>query len=777
MERCIAIEWRDGIQEGTVELHNVELVDLTAAEGTADVRRRAFRFAPGGPCRLLLRIETRENDIGASAGRVSVTTPQNPFTFFLRDVSPEYPIVIRDIGVLVTEGNDERSFEAVDSLLHRAGRLTKLQQTEIDPEESFATAAANTVHPHCPIWLGVSRDIRIFDLVLPEGHPAMVQPRLHGMLKGIPEWDGKAVQYQFEVGRGSLCERKVTRRLESGVLPIVRATVVDEDITYDVTAFVGLENSLLAAGGVRGIHYLVAAAHGIGYSYTEEQEKERRLLQEDELLRDEETVLFIQIDVVNAGSVPRYAWFKGAEPMDAHVQEQGPNWRYEEATGFGRLESGRVFCVSKLDGSPLPQQEMAVLLKPGEAVAFELAIPHAPVSEARAVALRAADFGERLTDCVEFWNGKLESVARIRVPEKRITEMTQAGLLHLDLVAYGLEPDGPVAASTGQYCPIGSESSPLIQFMDSMGMHGLARRSLEYFLELQRENGFIQSFSGYMLETGAVLWSLGEHYRYTRDDTWAAAVASKVLKACNFLLEWRKSNKREDLKGAGYGLIEGSVADPKDPYRQFMLNGYAYLGIVRAAEMLENVRAAESVRLREEAEQYRNDIRTALLDAAARSPVVPVGDGTWCPTVPPWAEAIGPVALFAEEGDWYSLDRQAFYRRTGAHFWVRDSMLGPLYLVFHEIVEPDEQMAEWMLSYHSELMLRRNVASTQPYYSRHPWIHLKRGEVKAFLKAYYNGLASQADRETYTFPEGLARTHLHIERDSLHKTHEEGWFL
>jgi hypothetical protein len=63
------------------------------------------------------------------------------------------------------------------------------------------------------------------------------------------------------------------------------------------------------------------------------------------------------------------------------------------------------------------------------------------------------------------------------------------------------------------------------------------------------------------------------------------------------------------------------------------------------------------------------------------------------------------------------------------------------------------------------------VAFSQTYYSQHPWIHLRRGEVKAFLKAYYNSLASLPDQETYTFWEHYPGV------GSPHKTHEEGWFL
>ena len=34
----------------------------------------------------------------------------------------------------------------------------------------------------------------------------------------------------------------------------------------------------------------------------------------------------------------------------------------------------------------------------------------------------------------------------------------------------------------------------------------------------------MQNFGGYMLETEAALWSLGEHFRYTRDLDWVMAI-------------------------------------------------------------------------------------------------------------------------------------------------------------------------------------------------------------------------------------------------------------
>jgi hypothetical protein len=74
------------------------------------------------------------------------------------------------------------------------------------------------------------------------------------------------------------------------------------------------------------------------------------------------------------------------------------------------------------------------------------------------------------------------------------------------------------------------------------------------------------------------------------------------------------------------------------------------------------------------------------------------------------------------------------------------------------------------LKSHHELFTQRNAGFSQPYYCRHDYAHVRRGEAAAFLKTYYNQVASLADRETYTFWE-------HLFGASPHKTHEEGWFL
>ena len=97
-------------------------------------------------------------------------------------------------------------------------------------------------------------------------------------------------------------------------------------------------------------------------------------------------------------------------------------------------------------------------------------------------------------------------------------------------------------------------------------------------------------------------------------------------------------------------------------------------------------------------------------------------------------------------------------------------MIGALYLILQEVLEPDSPAADAVVEVNGDLYLLRNVGFSQPFYCMHPYAHLRRGEVRAFLKVFYNGVAGLADRETYTWWE-------HYFHASPHKTHEEGWWL
>lgn len=698
------------------------------------------------------------------AGPVRIQLDGDTFSLWASDVTAEFPLVVAALDAIVTTAEDPRRYRAIVDTVRARGGLTDLSRIAQSPEDSYSDAAQRNRQLKSPTWLGLGRDMRTFGVslhgigagVLSERLWDWVAPQWHGEGVTLPESDHQPVRYQFMIGRGIGPQEATTRRLREGILPILDATILDGGIDYALTTFVVLETDELSAASNLGTDYLRADGHSAGHMFTPEQQCEFDRL-EAQPAPTQETVQFLHVTATNTELTPRFAFLKLPAPFTSN-QHAPLQYTFDSESGTSSLAADRIFCTATLDGSPVEHEETSVLLQPGQAVSLDLRIPHRPISGLRASAVQDRSYPEAVEQCRVYWRNKLDEAASVELPERRISEMVAAGLLHLDLVTYGEEPAGTLAPTIGVYAPIGSESAPIIQFFDSIGRPDLAARSLQYFLDKQHDDGFMQNFGGYMLETEAALWSFGEHFRYTRDTAWVERILPGLDAAVQYILGNR--SRQQAAGGQSNGLIVGKTADPEDPFAAFMLNGYAYLGLSRAAEMVVDVDPERSRLWAAEAGSLRLDIRAAFDDAVGRSPVVPLRNGDWVRSAPPWPDQPGPLALDRSNQTWF----------THGAVTLRDSLLGPLWLVFQEVLDPDEQVTTDLLAYHADLFFHDNSAFSQPYYSPHPLVHLRRGEVKAFLSAYYTMVASLADPETYSFWE-------HYFHASPHKTHEEAWFL
>ncbi len=766
MNRKIAVLFKDMVSDGRITVSHGKLAGMSASCG-CETAGQEFCLCGDAPYRLEIEISDAMVGTGAYATLVSVKTECVGFSFFLRDVNAKHQIYIPQYDAAVTLAQDCRSYCDISADIENRCGKSILESIEAAPEESYEHCIDGIRKLESPTWLGTSRDFRIFEVGIRDYCAESwdtVSPRFFYINEKVPELGEANVEYCFMAGRGIGCEKNQTRRLEDGVLPILNVTGIDAEIRYNTRYFVTNEFSPLDAGHVRGTDMYAADAYGAGCMFTEKQQKRVDSVMDGELHREEETVMYIRIEVVNPCSVPRYSFVRIPDPLTFREYDDRGKYkfdlpRYDGKTGFGILANGKVFMAATLDGEPVPQEEMCVLIQPGEKIEYVFKLPHSPIGAERAAALIKNDYDLRFAECKAFWQGKLEGGAKISVPETRIDEMIRAGLLHIDIAYFGLEPDKPVVPIVGVYTAIGSESSPGEQFLDSMGKTRLAERALQYFVEKQHEDGFMQNFGGYMLETGFTLWSLGEHYRYGAGIEWAKSVAESVRKACEYTIRWREGNLDEKLRLKGYGMIDGKVADPNDPYHSFMLNSGAYAGFVGAADILEKIDPEASAKYRSLAIELKQDIRDSLVENMANSPVIPLGNGRWIPTVAPWTEYPGPLTLYAEGGNWYSHGTNT----------IRD-ILNVQYLILHGVIDPREQMAGFIADYFAEFLCSRNLAFSQPYYSPHCYNNLLRGEVKAFLSEFYNGFAALADRGTYSFWE-------HFFHASPHKLHEETWFL
>jgi hypothetical protein len=756
----IAVLFEEKNVKGKINIVNGSLGKLLTGKG-GKTSGSEFQLLSGGRLEIVLGEFSVKK--GASPTIINVLTEKKPFSFFLRDVSAEYPVYIPEYGVAVTEASDKWEYAAVSVELASRKLKSDFDRYEEEPEENYQRAAAANLDQYCPTWLGLGKDMRIFRIGYHEGYGCwgQVTPAYHSYGQKTPANGDADVKVDFYMGPGAACRRNIKRWLEEGCLPVLRSTQKEGEVDYNITAFATLERSDLKRENVRGSQWLASFANTGGNMLTwgknpeidsmEESEKQKlkTLIEKETKGCEEEVICVFRTQAVNNGKVPAYAWIKSP---GSHTPSP--------SNGFSRFKDGTVYCINRLDGKPMPNEEMSILLNPGQSVNVDFIIPHQAVSEERAMALLQLDFDRSLNDCRKYWKEQLETSAKFEIPEKVINESLKAGILHCDIATIGLQDEGPALATVGWYSPIGSESAPIIQYFDSVGWHKLAERSIDFFLERQRPDGFIQNFAGYQLETGPVLWTMGEHFRYTRDTEWARRVKPKMLKACEYLLQWRERNKTEECRKNGcYGLLDGKVADPEDFFHSFMLNAVSYIGLARAAEIFSAIEPSEAKKLREEVACFKDDIRNAYLQSLAKGPAVPVGDGSWAPMPPPWTEYNGGLCFYADGGKW----------RTHGTFSGRDSMIGPMWLVIGEVLSAEESGA-WMMLKSHQMLTRENAALSQPYYCRHDFAHLKRGEVKGYLKIYYNQLSALQDRQTYTFWE-------HYYHASQHKTHEEAWFL
>ena len=134
-------------------------------------------------------------------------------------------------------------------------------------------------------------------------------------------------------------------------------------------SFVSYESSPLNDSTLGGTQYLVADGYGRGHMFTDKQKAERDALLPQVMNHDEETVFYFRAEATNTANVPRYAWFKTPIP-NAYIFNNEKNYTFDDQNGFIKYSDDRVYCVTKLNGELLTEEESAVLILPGETAVF-----------------------------------------------------------------------------------------------------------------------------------------------------------------------------------------------------------------------------------------------------------------------------------------------------------------------------------------------------------------------------------------------------------------------
>jgi hypothetical protein len=160
----ISVEWENGRPSGSIEILSGKLDKITLIKGEGESVDRQFAFFSDGPCRIDITVRGTSVEPGPGATIVRITIKEQGFSFFLRDVSSGFPIIIPAYGVSVLPEGDDRTYGEVLSTIRQRQLRTKLEVIECEAEESFENAARNTRNQPCPTWLGLPRDFRLFEV-------------------------------------------------------------------------------------------------------------------------------------------------------------------------------------------------------------------------------------------------------------------------------------------------------------------------------------------------------------------------------------------------------------------------------------------------------------------------------------------------------------------------------------------------------------------------------------------------------------------------------------
>jgi hypothetical protein len=441
--------------------------------------------------------------------------------------------------------------------------------------------------------------------------------------------------------------------------------------------------------------------------------------------RSEETpaILMIRLTAENPSGSERQAhlWLS----MDA-VEQLVVAGNRVEAMGYQKPRLRAI--LSSADGRWLAAKGEAVHLAftvpAGATNSLTIKLPFvSDLDTSQAAELDSLDYVSQRKQVIAYWKEIVQPDARFSVPEPKFNDFLRSVIAHIHISTTKDPKSGlyMVPAASYTYDVFANEACFQALLLDTLGATKTAAEYLEAFLQLQGTRNFPGLHTGppdaifhgakvddvydytahnYGLDHGTVLWTLAEHYLYTRDRSWFEHAWPHMKKAVDWIVEQRSATKKTGSnreRARDYGLLPASqLEDNTDWANWFAINAYAWAGVDRTAQALKDAGYPEAGRVAREADEYKRDLREAVLRAAGMSPVARMPDGIYEPYVP--VEPFRRLRLFGPV-------RTAYYTRYG-HPEIqplfrlgadREGLYGPMILLILGVFGPNESVADWVL--------------------------------------------------------------------------------
>jgi hypothetical protein len=718
-------------ESGRLEVFNGQVTAVRAGDGATATVASDFAWTLAGSdaasleADLVMAVDPVDGRYDRTI--VTVRSSTRPFSFAADEVARGDRILVDDLGVVVTGGDDHIALDAYrDALRREFGGQTVYDRVAAGDEQTLSRAwndmplkrplyfvhglpgNRNTMRqtPNGDIevsavgrWFEVQRSPRDSDRKLWKG-----------------DWLRISCGFPREELRGG-------RELQEGFLPVLRTWWQDGPLYYE-------QKTVLTAP----------------------------LLSDVTLNRP--TILLMQIRVVNTSD---------SQAADARLRFRS------NAGGDERLvlKNGRVlaitgegerlrFLVNARGQVDLSQNGGAVTwgvnLKSGRSRTLQVTIPSITLLTEDEIKFAGQfDFDAEAKRVCAFWRETTSRGTQIVTPEPWINDFYKSHVRHL-LVNCLKELDTDYLhahVGTFHYGVYPNESIMMISDLDRRGYHDEARRNYDAFLHYQGTVSMPGNFrsaegqfygagghetGGYNKSHGYVMWGMAQHWQLTRDRQWLTRAAPGLVKSCEWVIRERQATMAANPDGSKpleYGwLPAGSLEDVTDYWNWLATNSATVWGFRALADALADAGHEQGQRLQNEARAYYDDFLRGITESRILCPVMRLRDGTYVPKIP-----------------------SRLYERGRAHGWLRETLEGPLFLPAYGLLAPDAPETKWIMKdYEDNLYISDRYGYSIPAYDAFwfsrggfsmqanlldgPLPYLWRDDVKHYIRAYFNGFAS-----------------------------------
>jgi len=723
-----------GDERGRLEIHNGSIRAVRAVPAAAAVVAEdgSWTLPAGAEGAVEADLTMAVDPLDGRYDRtiVTVRSAGRPFSFAADEVARGDRILVDDLGVLVVRGDDGATLDGWRAMLKEYPTRAVYDRV-FDESEQTLMRAWNDMPLKRPLYFvhGLPGNRNTMRQEPDGGIVITSEPRWFDLPRSEKDttrknWPGSGLCLRFGFPGP---DRRGGRELAEGYLPVLRTWWQEGPLLYEQWTVLDALSGPLESVRV-----------------------------------DDPSALLVRIRIVNTSDqVPATASLTlTSEPFDKPRETLA---MHGDVVSAVTPEGERVRVVlPAADASAWAAGDAELRwtrkLGPGESHTLHAMVPSVTLAgEAEVESLRKRDFMEDAARICDFWTERTAAGTQIETPEPWLNDFYRAHVRHLLINCQGEVDSGRLHAHVGSfyYGDFPNEAIMMISDLDRRGYADVARRCLDSYLDAQgtvplpgnfagAEGMFYGSggheMGGYNKSHGYVCWGMAEHWWYTRDREWMARAAPRLVAACEWIIRERQATqkmKSGDVRPIEYGFLPaGGLEDVQDYWYWLATNAATAWGFEALAAALADYGHPEAERLMREAHAYRQDVMQGLTESRIRTPVVRLRDGTYVPKYP-----------------------SHLHLRGRALGWIRETLEGPMFLLYYGLIPPDAPEATWILKdYEDNLYISDRYGYSIPVFDRFwfsrggfsmqanlldgPPPYLWRDEVKHYLRAYFNAFAS-----------------------------------